>query len=347
MDKLKKGMVLSLLRQNMSNFMIRKQLKDQNFTLSNRYLTNLRREMRVGEENIDKVETRGRKPKLSKRQQSQLKQKLLKEDPDTVSKLADDFAITRGAVRYYRDVKFGFLKRRKVRVHALTQRAMDQRRRRSWPLYLSLRDDRWKRWISSDEKKFILAICNNKSKIYYIDPKNPRPRVSLGRTPLGDRGVMVWAAVSANGKSKLHFVNPKVKIDSNYYINSILKPFFKSEVPKLYPDNSYVFHQDSAPSHRAKRTIKWLDDNKIHYLHPSRWLANSPDASPLDYAIWYPLFLRVKARNPKTIQGLKKCLTEEWAKFPQKIINNALKAWPKRLRYIYYAKGSNIEQKLR
>lgn len=38
---------------------------------------------------------------------------------------------------------------------------------------------------------------------------------------------MVWVAMSANGMFKPIFVEPKAKINANYYQEKILKPFFK------------------------------------------------------------------------------------------------------------------------
>lgn len=55
---------------------------------------------------------------------------------------------------------------------------------------------------------------------------------------------------------------------------------------KKYPNWDYIFHQDNAPSHRAKSTIKWLNENRIRFIKPSEWMPDSPDAAPLDYSIW-------------------------------------------------------------
>jgi hypothetical protein len=46
------------------------------------------------------------------------------------------------------------------------------------------------------------------------------------------------------------------KINADYYINNVLKQYLK-EAERLYPDGNFVFHQDSAPSHSAKKNIKF------------------------------------------------------------------------------------------
>lgn len=347
MDPIIKGMIIALLKQKKSNYVIIKEMKEHKVTVWPSYLTRLRKEL-SGE--IVKKAVRkktGPKEKLTKRQQHSLRLKLLKENPPTDAELAKHFKVSRSLIWKYKFKKFGLKKRSKRRVHALTERTKRQRHLRSWPLYLAMRKDKWQKFITSDEKKFVLATANNKTKIYYTDPKFSRTQPALERSPQGDKGLMVWASVWFNGRSNLHFVKPKVKIDSDYYINNILKPFFEKDLPSKVQESQLkklVFHQDSAPSHRAKKTLKWFADKKISFIHPIKWLANSPDAAPLDYCIWRQLFLR--KRNPTTLIALKKCLNSEWSKFPQEIINNALKGWPRRLRYIYYAKGSHIEHVL-
>ncbi|CAF4482595.1 unnamed protein product [Rotaria sp. Silwood2] len=81
------------------------------------------------------------------------------------------------------------------------------------------------------------------------------------------RGFMVWGGVSSQGKTAFRFVAPGTKVNSNYYINKILKPFLAQDVPRLFPKRRKVkwfFHQDSAP----------------------KWMPASPDAAPMDYSIW-------------------------------------------------------------
>ncbi|GFV22674.1 hypothetical protein TNCV_2078641 [Trichonephila clavipes] len=52
---------------------------------------------------------------------------------------------------------------------------------------------------------------------------------------------------------------PKAKTDAKYYQNKVLKHLIKKS-KRFSPQGNIVFHQDSAPSHTAKLTIKWLKD---------------------------------------------------------------------------------------
>ncbi|GBN25520.1 hypothetical protein AVEN_199933-1 [Araneus ventricosus] len=68
------------------------------------------------------------------------------------------------------------------------------------------------------------------------------------------KGVMVWMGISINGITKPRFVQPRAKINSEYYIQKISKPFLKDNYCRLYPNGDAVFHQDSAPSHASRVT---------------------------------------------------------------------------------------------
>ena len=343
-----RGRVSSLLGLGYSKSMIMSALKKENISVSSGFITKICKE----EENIpenrppaSKSNNVGRPTKLLKQRYEVLKRKLLVENPPSISSLSREFDLCRSAIRYWRDEKFNLKKRQKRKVHALTPSAIAQRYQRSWPLYLQLRKDRWKNFITSDEKRFVLEICNNKTTYYYTDSIGKGPEYSLKKAPQNVHSVMVWGAVSAHGKSKLYYIAPKVKINAEYYISSIMKPFIKKDLPRLYPDGNYIYQQDSAPAHRAKKTMEFFENCNFNYLKPEKWLANSPDAAPMDYGIWPYLRRRVNDRNPKTLQGLKKVLTEEWNKMPQHVIDNYMRAWPKKCRKIYYAKGHNIENK--
>ena len=51
------------------------------------------------------------------------------------------------------------------------------------------------------------------------------------------KGFMIWGGVSSKEKTTLRFVAPGTKVNSNYYINKILKPFLARDVPHLFPKN--------------------------------------------------------------------------------------------------------------
>ena len=345
-----RGRVSALLDLNYSKSMIISELKKENISISSGFISKVRSEKENFHENVPPVAKSsncGRPTKYPKQRYEVLKRKLLTENPPSISSLSKEFELDRSTIRYWRDREFKLKKLQKRKVHALAPAAIEQRYQRSWPLYLQLRNDRWKNFITSDEKCFVLEISNNKTTYYYTDSIEKGPEFSFRKAPQNVHSVMVWGAVSAHGKSKLYFIAPKVKVNADYYISNIMKPFIKKDLAKLYPDGNYIFQQDSAPAHRAKKTIEFFESSNFIFLKPENWLANASDAAPMDYGIWPYLRRRVNDRNPKTLQGLKKVLTEEWNKMPQRVIDNYLRVWPRKCREIYYAKGKNIENRRR
>jgi [histone H3]-lysine36 N-dimethyltransferase SETMAR len=152
---------------------------------------------------------------------------------------------------------------------------------------------------------------------------------------------MVWLAISAAGVSRPLFIQPGAKINATYYQDQVLEPFFNKD-PLWKP--RFIFHQDSAPAHTARTTLQWLDKRGIRYITPEEWMPSSPDCAPCDYFLWGYLKSQISKRNPKTMDGLKKVIRDEARKIPQEMINNALRAWPKRCLQVYRERGGNIEQ---
>ncbi|GBN82216.1 hypothetical protein AVEN_227689-1 [Araneus ventricosus] len=126
--------------------------------------------------------------------------------------------------------------------------------------------------------------------------------------------------------TKPRFVQPGVKINSEYYIEKILKPFLKDDYCRLYPYDDAVFHQDSVPSHASRATQKFLTDQQVRFLKPQQWMPNCPDVAPCDYFLWGHPKNKLNKRRVSTLRCLQKAIREEVKKIPQKMILLALKS---------------------
>ncbi|GBM22762.1 hypothetical protein AVEN_196126-1 [Araneus ventricosus] len=146
---------------------------------------------------------------------------------------------------------------------------------------------------------------------------------------------MVWMGISANSATKPRFVQPGAKLNSEYFIQKILKSFLKDDFCRLYPSGDAVFHQDSTPSHASRITEKFLTDQQVQFLRPQQWKPNSRDAATCDYFLWGHLKNKLNKRRVSTLRSLQKSIREEVKKIPQEIILRALKLWPKLCRQVY------------
>ena len=113
---------------------------------------------------------------------------------------------------------------------------------------------------------------------------------------------MVSVGVSVLGVTGLHFVNPGVKVNGQYYRDTLLKE-------ELLPDMSdisefFIFQQDNAPAHRVRATVD-LSTETPAFIPPTLWPPNSPDLNPVDYKLWSVIqeqVYKVKVNNVDELQ---------------------------------------------
>ncbi|XP_042901427.1 histone-lysine N-methyltransferase SETMAR-like [Parasteatoda tepidariorum] len=149
--------------------------------------------------------------------------------------------------------------------------------------HANARKDRCRKFITTDEAWIYLSDTNAKSKVQYLSRGQIRRDLTPSTTVPHPKGVMVWMGISTHGVTKPRFVKPGAKINSEYYLQKILKPVLKDDYCRLYPNGVAVSHQDSAQSHASKVTQKFLTDQQVQFLRPEQWIPNSPDAAPSDY----------------------------------------------------------------
>ena len=117
-------------------------------------------------------------------------------------------------------------------------------------------------WFT-DEKVFTVARPSNSQndRLYAAvgSTKNQLPAARLLRTRSHfSQSVMVSVGVSVLGSTSLHFVEPGVKVNAEYYRNILLQELLP-EIRELSGNEFFTFQQDSAPAHRARDTILLLE----------------------------------------------------------------------------------------
>ena len=189
----------------------------------------------------------------------------------------------------------------------------------------TMKHHNWKKVFFSDEKTFLLGTEKKKS----WQERGKRKKHYVHRHPAK---LHVWAAAGQHMKSELYFF--RQNLDSALY-QKIIKSRLQRKRLTLAPDcparlpNSYEFLQDNDPKHKAKKTMKILGElvgNRL-ICHP----AQSPDFNIME-DLWSYLDRKVKAAKIKTIAGLKRKLTQEWAHMPWSFIRKTVGTMPARLR---------------
>ncbi|KIH63757.1 hypothetical protein ANCDUO_05939, partial [Ancylostoma duodenale] len=149
---------------------------------------------------------------------------------------------------------------------------------------------------------------------------------------------MVFAGVSATGRTPLIFVEKDVRIDKNVYVE-ILNNRLLPCATEHYENGHWILQQDGSPAHLAKPTEYWCLAN---LPDASEWPANSPGLNVLDFSIWVMLEQKACRKKHTSVQALRKCLEEARNEIPHDHVL-AMEAYLKRLKAVIRAKGGHIE----
>jgi [histone H3]-lysine36 N-dimethyltransferase SETMAR len=341
-SELELGRVRAFLDQKWPLTAIQKDLKSRGLDVSIAQLSRIKCG-KQRQENAPRSTVRpGPSRVLSERQINQLVSMASGPNPPTQVAMASKLQVSQKTIS--RELKRnGLVRLKKPRGHRISPATQQKRKRRSLPLYRKLAGDRWKKFITVDEALFHLNENGVQTEFQYLARDADRSELQVRQTQNFPKGVMVFAGISSKGPSKPIFVKPGAKINANYYINKVLKPFFKDVRTRLFPDGDFIFHQDSAPSHTANATLEFLKREKINFIPPEEWCPNSSDVAPCDFFLWGHLKSEVRKTGPTTIRQLKNSIRRCLRKIPQDMIDHALRSWPKRLRQLRDAEGGHIE----
>ena len=344
------GRILQLLHQGYSQPRIVNILKLDGINVARSTVSNVKRKIGRQRNSQSKIKIFRKKSALSTSIVNKVIKKVDVENPPTQRAIAKSVHVSQSSVS--RIIKnAGFTLRKKQKVQKLTSSTIIKRQQRSRGLYRQLANQRYKNFITTDESWFYLDETRGIRKVCYIKKSDPDyDRMIIQQNTSRPKGFMVWGGVSSKGKTTLRFVEPGAKINSNYYITNILRPFLSRDAPRLFPKKEKIkwfFHQDSAPSHTSKETIDYLNKCKINFIKPEEWMPSSPDAAPMDYAIWGHLKQQLNKTKIHSLDDLKKKLLYVWKKMDQAYIDKVLASWPKRVFKIFKARGFHIEHRLK
>lgn len=200
--------------------------------------------------------------------------------------------------------------------------------------------------VFSDEKIFTIEQFVNKQndRVWLSERSNENLNTRLATRSHYPAQVMVWAAVTADGRSPLVFLEPGAKMNATNYREMVLEAALKPWARKHFGSRPWTFQQDSAPSHKARVNQNWLKENVPHFISAQQWLSNSPDANPMDFSIWAILEARVCTKKYGSLDSLKSALHREWKRISPVHVREACESFFHRLDQIIKARGGYIEQ---
>jgi len=158
------------------------------------------------------------------------------------------------------------------------------------------------------------------------------------------QSLMVSVTVSSLGATQLHFLEPGVKVNGDYYRNTVLLNMLLLDIRSVFGDY-YVFQQDGAPAHRARDTVIMQQRETPEFIPPEMWPPNSPDLNPVDYSIWCMLQERVYRSRIHDVKEWKERLLREWRLLDHTVIAAAIAQWHSRLNACVRVNGGHFEHK--
>lgn len=190
----------------------------------------------------------------------------------------------------------------------------------------------WYKIIWSEESRFELAVGDARKRIIRKKCEGFHSDC-LARKVKFPASVMVWGCMSASGVGSLYLIEGTVNAEK--YIQ-LLDSHLLPSIPRLKDmDDQYIFQQDGASCHTAKKSLKWLSDKNIPVLD---WPSSSPDLSPIE-TLWGVMKKKLRSGPPRTVGALKLKLQDIWDSFTPEYCRTLVATMPKRVEAVVKAKG--------
>ena len=208
----------------------------------------------------------------------------------------------------------------------LRQRLEWARRQLRWTIR------RWGRVLFTDVSRFLLRRVNGRARVFRRRGERFHENCVVRHDRYGGVSLMVWAGITAHGRTDLVFVNGTLnaqKCRQDILARHVV-PFIRA--------NGDTFQQDNARPHVARDNMEYLRRNNIDVLP---WPALSPDLSQIEH-LWDQPDRRVRKRQqqPQTLDQLRAALTEEWQRIPRVSINRLIASVRRRCVAVFNSRGA-------
>ncbi|KAG2945078.1 hypothetical protein PC119_g6661 [Phytophthora cactorum] len=203
--------------------------------------------------------------------------------------------------------------------------AEDKRAREEWAWEMLMNKDPVRSWdciIFSDEKKWNLD-GPDRFQTYWRDLR--RPLRQTKRRQAGGGSVMVWAGISAAGKTKLAVLHGEQNSDDYVYtFSEFLLPFAHSHYGTDFLPSSRTERQFTRPS----GPMSFFTEQEICVLP---WTARSPDLNPIEN-LWSIMTRQVYANGKQysSVGELTEALYETWDAIEMDTIKSLIESMPRR-----------------
>lgn len=186
-------------------------------------------------------------------------------------------------------------------------------------------EEDWLKVIFSDETTIQVHRNNCNQRVWVRKGFKIENRMVHGTLKYGKGKIMVWGAICKGGISYCESIDGT--LDSNGYIG-VLDRCLQRTASHYGMGADYIFQQDNAPCHTAKKTLDWFQSKKIQLLP---WPAQSPDLNPIEN-IWHIIKTLVYKRREMTKPAeVWEAFQDEYEKITSEITEKLIRSMPRRL----------------
>ncbi len=197
--------------------------------------------------------------------------------------------------------------------------------------------EKWSSVLFSDESNFQLVNRKTTARVRRFKNEKYESRFIKQRVQAGGGSVGIWGAISSNGTGVCQVYSGRM--DQYLYIDTLENAMLPSRDLLIDDHMNWIYQQDNAPCHKAKKVDAWFRENNISVLP---WPARSPDLNPIEQ-IWSIIDKKLVGVRLSNLAELEKAVVKEWQELPPSICVNLVESMPKRLEMCIKAKGGHFK----
>ena len=192
----------------------------------------------------------------------------------------------------------------------------------------------WAPVLFTDESRFCVDFTYRRARVWRMPNERFAPVCLAEHDQFGGSSVMLWAGISAQGKTDLHVIDNGT-LTALSYVNKILDVYVRPYAGAV--GENFILMDDNARAHRARITDQYLEQATIVRME---WPARSLDLNPIEHA-WDMLQTAVSSCpvQPASVQELIQALLVEWDQIPQYKIRRLISSMRRHCQAVIEARG--------